>query len=178
MDNNYNNNNNYNNDYDPNQNYNNGYPQNPNPSPDYNQNYNQQNQNPYNGYPNNYNNMAGVDPELEKKASTIKTLGIVSIVTSVVLMCCCTIVGPVVGIVGLVQANNLNQSMNMLSPQSQDNLKNGKLMCIIGIVLGAIGILVNIILSATGATDAFWEGFQEGLEESMKVTSFMLPFSK
>ena len=157
-----------NNGYDPNQNnynYNQNYQQNP----DY-------NQNPYDNT--GYHNMAGVDPELEKKASTIKTLGIVSIVTSFVLMCCCTIVGPVVGIIGLVQANNLNQSINMLSPQAQDNLKNGKLMCIIGIVLGAIGIFVNIILSATGATEAFWEGFQEGLEGSMKVTSMMLPFFK
>ncbi len=171
--------NNYNNGYDPNQNTNNDYPQNYNPSPDYSQNYQQnyqQNQNPY--HTTEYYNMAGVDPELEKKANTIKTLGIASIITGILMMCCCTIASPIIGIVGLVQANQLTMSMNMLSPQAQDNVKNGKIMCIIGIVLGVIGIIMNIVLSATGAIDAFMEGFEEGLEDSAKMTGLLLSFFK
>ncbi|GEM_PF-2503971 len=167
---------------DPNYNPGNGSNQNP----DYNQagynpytdpnpndfNY-QQPQNPYqDAYRNAYNGYS--DPELEKKANNIKTLGIVSVVTGVIFILCCTLVSPIIGIIGLVQANGLNASLNQISPQGQEKIRTGKLLCIIGIVLGVVGMLLSFLANALGLTDAFVEGFQEGLDEAQNGAYLIL----
>ena len=123
------------------------------PAPTY--DYNQQAQPNY-SQPN-YN---AADADLEKTANTVKTLGIVSLVVSIVLGCCCTIAGPIVGIVGLVKANGLKASMDLLTPEGQKSLSTGKALCIAGIIVGAVWIVLNIILTAAGT-------LSEMLEESM-----------
>lgn len=122
-----------------------------NPNP-----YGQPNQNPY-GQPNQYSQPMGyMDPsaEYEKKANTVQTLGIVALICSIVIgFCCCVLPGPIVGIVGLVKANALQGDMYLLSPEGQKKVNTGKMLCIIAVVLGALGLLFNIILMATGVTD-------------------------
>lgn len=121
------------------------------------------NQNPYeqNPYGQNYNQFDynQTDPELEKRAGTVKTLGIVSTVLGAISLCCCPIAAPIVGAIGLVKANNLQSSFGMLSPQGQKNVNTGKICAIIGIVLGILGFIANLILQ--------YSGFYESLVESM-----------
>lgn len=127
-----------------------------------NQNYN----NPYTDPNANNQYYPGVDPELEKKAGTIKTLGIVSLIVGIIGMCCCTIASPIIGIVGLVKAGNLEQSMNMLSPQAQNQIRTGKILCIVGIVLGVLGFIINLIINSSGIYDSYMQGFMEGMQNA------------
>jgi hypothetical protein len=91
-----------------------------------------------------------LDPDVEKRANTVKILGIVSIVTGILCSCCCTLVGPIVGIVGLVKASGLKTVMPMMTEESRKNVDIGRICCIIGIVLGALGMILSLILSASG----------------------------
>ncbi len=106
-------------------------------------------------------NQGGDQAELEKRANTVKILGIVGIIVSVVIGCCCCVIpGPVIGIVGLVKANGLNPMLSMLSEQGQKNVKVGKICCIIAIALGALGLIFNIITTImSGGTTAMMEEF-------------------
>lgn len=124
-------------------------------------------QNSYDSVPpnfaqNNYN--YGQDPsaELEKEAGTIQTLGIVALVLAIVIgFCCCAIAGPGVSIAALIKYNKIKDNLYLLSPDGQKKANLGKTLSIIAIVLGALAIVCNIILMASG----FMEGFTEALEE-------------
>ncbi len=119
--------------------------------------YGQSNPNPYGGQP-----MGYMDPsaEYEKKANTVQTLGIVALICSIVIgFCCCVLPGPIVGIVGLVKANALQGDMYLLSPEGQKKVNTGKILCIIAVVLGALGLLFNILMMATGFTESMMDEF-------------------
>ncbi len=97
-------------------------------------------------YPNDFN---GIHPDLEKRAGTVMTLGIVGLVISIVIgFCCCTLPGPIIGIVGLVKANGLMPMISNLSDKGQNDLKTGRVLCIIAIVVGAISMIVGAIMGA------------------------------
>lgn len=129
--------------------------QNPQPNP-YTQNPNAYSQPNNYGVPNNGSAQYGyqgpdVSQELEKKAGTVQTLGIVGLVLAIVIgFCCCTLLGPICGIVGLVKANGLKGDMYLLSEEGQKKVNLGKILCIIAIVLGVLGIAVNALFLSTG----------------------------
>lgn len=96
----------------------------------------------------------GVHPDLEKRASTVMTLGIVGLVISIVIgFCCCTLPGPIIGIVGLVKANGLMPMISNLSEKAQKDLKTGRTLCIIAIVLGVISMISGAIVGALSSSD-------------------------
>ncbi|MBE6826461.1 MAG: hypothetical protein E7511_06220 [Ruminococcus sp.] len=119
------------------------------------------NQNPMNG-----GFGGGNDPELEKRAGTVQTLGIVSVIIAVVIgFCCCIIPGPVVGIVGLVKANGLTPFMGNLSPEAQKKVKLGKILCFVAIGLGVAGLIFNIITNVIMGGNAFTEALTEAMND-------------
>lgn len=87
------------------------------------------------------------DPELEKRAREIKTLGIGSIVLSILCTCCCSFIGMIAGVVGLAKANELEHYFDMLSPIAKYNLDCGKKCCIAGIAIGWICFIIQMILN-------------------------------
>lgn len=123
-----------------NQNY--DYPPNGNANPY--QQYYQPNSNP-NSYE--QNNYQSPNPEFEKRAREIKTLGIGSIVLSILCTCCCSFIGILAGAVGLTRANELEKYFEMLSPMAKYDLNSGKKCCMIGIALGWICFIINMILN-------------------------------
>jgi len=74
-------------------------------------------------------------------ATSSLVLGIISIVS----LCCCTFIGVVLGIIGLVQGNSAialyKQSPGVYSEASYKNANAGKICSIIGLVLGALSIV-------------------------------------
>lgn len=84
------------------------------------------------------------------------TLGIVGLVISIVIgFCCCTLPGPIIGIVGLVKANGLMPMISNLSEKAQKDLKTGRTLCIIAIVLGVISMIFGAIMGALSSSDWF-----------------------
>lgn len=100
----------------------------------------------------------GASQELEKKAGSVQTLGIVGLVLAIVIgFCCCTLPGPICGIVGLVKANSLKGDMYLLSEDGQKKVNLGKILCIIAIALGVLATIVNIVLMSSGTYSDFLE---------------------
>ncbi len=96
--------------------------------------------------------------ELEKKAGSVQTLGIVGLILAIVIgFCCCTLPGPICGIVGLVKANSLKGDMYLLSEDGQKKVNLGKILCIIAIALGVLATIVNIVLMSSGTYSDFLE---------------------
>ncbi len=111
-------------------------------------------------YPN--GNFNGIHPDLEKRAGTVMTLGIVGLVISIVIgFCCCTLPGPIIGIVGLVKASGLMPMISNLSEKGQKDLKTGRVLCIIAIVLGVISMISGAIMGVLSSTDYLNEIFKQ-----------------
>lgn len=87
-------------------------------------------------------------------------LGICSIVGS----CCCSgIVGLICGIIGLVlykKDNQLYQSNPEMYATSFTQLSNGRIMCIIGTIIGALGTAYLIFILATVGFSGYMEQIQ------------------
>ncbi len=97
-------------------------------------------------------------------AQTVLILGIVSIVGT----CCCSgIVGVVCGLIGMNMYKKDNE-LYLQSPEmysDYNNLTTGRILCIIGLVLGAIQLLYFIyILSTMG-----WSGYIEMIQNATKM---------
>ncbi len=106
-------------------------------------------------YPNSGFNNAP-QPDLEKRAGTVMTLGIVGLVISIVIgFCCCTLPGPIIGIVGLVKANGLMPMISNLSEKGQKDLKTGRTLCILAIVFGAISMVLGAIMGGLTSLENF-----------------------
>ena len=104
--------------------------------------------NPYGG---GYGSIPDPTSEYEKTAGTVQTLGIVALVLSIVIgFCCCSLPGPIVGIVGLVKNSKLKDNLYLVSEEGQKKANTGKILCIISIVLGVLAILANIAIMASG----------------------------
>jgi hypothetical protein len=76
-------------------------------------------------------------------ATAVLILGISSIVTC----CCYGILSVIIGIIGVVLANKDSKlyAENPSAYTNYGNLKTGKILCIIGIILGAIYLILMII---------------------------------
>lgn len=101
---------------------------------------------------------------MEKEKLPNSTASLVLGIISIVFACCCSIIGSVIGVIGLVLANKAialhNADPNMY--KGFDNAKAGKILNIIGIVLGAIMLVVGIMqIIAAGGFEAYMEEFQE-----------------
>lgn len=127
--------------------YNNAAPSGQSVQPSYNQNTYSQ---PSGGY--NFGN-----PEQEKEAQTIMTLGLVALIVG---FCCCAIVGPICGGIGLSKYNKIQSDLGMLSEDAQKKANNGRILCIIGIVVGAISMIVGFINGINGTYSQVLQNFQ------------------
>lgn len=93
-------------------------------------------------------------------ATGILVLGI----SSIVLSCCCSgLFGLITGIIALVLAGQDKATYNKFPDQytGYDNVKTGRLLAIIGIILSVIFILVTVYMISTFGL----EGIQEMQEE-------------
>ncbi|OBW42707.1 hypothetical protein AB670_00920 [Chryseobacterium sp. MOF25P] len=100
-------------------------------------------------------------------ATAVLVLGIVSIVGC----CCYGVLGLIAGIIGLVlykKDNALYQS-NPTLYSDYNNLNTGRILCIIGLILSALYLVLNIGMIATFGWDALsdQELMQERIRELM-----------
>ncbi|NJM78620.1 MAG: DUF4190 domain-containing protein [Flavobacterium sp.] len=95
-------------------------------------------------------------------ATAVLVLGIASIVTC----CCYGIIGVILGIVGLLISKKdlLLYKENPSQYINYSNLNIGRILCIIGIVLGSIYLIWTIYLFSTIG----YEGLQQMQEEMMR----------
>ncbi len=86
-------------------------------------------------------------------ATTVLILGIISIVTC----CCYGIVGIIIGIVGLslYKKDNLLYQQNPSLYTDYNNLKTGRILCIIGIIISALYVICLIITYSWLGWDTF-----------------------
>jgi uncharacterized membrane protein len=118
------------------------------------------------------NNFSKFNNELLNKklpnATAVLILGIASILTC----CCYGILSVILGTVGLFLAKKDTQlyKENPSSYSNYNNLKTGKILCIIGIVLGAIFLIYVISIIAYIGIDALKnpELLQERIREISK----------
>ena len=111
------------------------------------------------------------ESEYDKKAKLPFTLGITGLVANGVgllgFFCCCwyvpQIVAIIVGIIGMVKANGMQKDLFLVSPENQQKMKNGKTMCLISLILGAVGVVLLTILMICGVL----AGMSEELSEYM-----------
>ncbi|MBA6152547.1 CCC motif membrane protein [Gelidibacter maritimus] len=103
---------------------------------------------------------------MEKQQLPNATLILVFGILSIVTCCCYGIIGLPLGIIALVLANKATK-LYMESPEIYtgfQNVKTGRILAIIGIVLNAIYLIYAIWLFSTVGM----EGIQEIQEEFMK----------
>ncbi len=93
----------------------------------------------------NANGQMNLDPNLEQRANTVKILGILSLVLSII-GCGCGCVGPILSIVGLVKANGMSTVMHMMSEESKSRVKLGKTLSIISLILSILFILGSFLM--------------------------------
>lgn len=147
---------------------------NPTPPPVNNQPYNQAPPPQFNNptpppqnYDQTYQGGVAAESEYDKQAKVPFTLGIVGLVANGVgllgALCCCwyipQLVAIIVGIVGIVKANNMQKDLFLIAPENQQKMKNGKTMCTISLILGIVGIVALTLMVILG--------FAAGMSESM-----------
>jgi len=95
-------------------------------------------------------------------STAVLVLGILSI-----LMCCCSILSIPLGIIGLV----LGQGAIKLHNQNPDqyegisNVKTGKILCIIGIVLTILYLAYSFFsIQQVGGWDTYIQSIKDGIE--------------
>jgi len=99
-------------------------------------------------------------------AQSALILGIVSIFTA---CCCFNIVGIIIGLIGLSNANKAIAIHNE-NPDQYDGINNantGRTTSIIGIVIGVISLLWFIYILSTGQWDVMFEQYQQLIEDQM-----------
>ena len=93
-------------------------------------------------------------------AQTVLILGIVSIVVT----CCCTgLVGIICGLIGLnkYKSDKLLYDQNPSEYSDFSNLNTGRILCIIGLVLGAIQLIYTIFILATVGVDGYMQQYEQ-----------------
>lgn len=97
-------------------------------------------------------------------AQTVLILGIISVVGT----CCCTgLVGIICGLIGLnkYKGDKLLYDQNPSQYSDIGNLNTGRILCIIGLVLGSLQVLYTIYILATIG----WDGYMEQIQEISKM---------
>jgi uncharacterized membrane protein len=93
-------------------------------------------------------------------ATTVLVLGIVAILGS----CCCNgIVGVICGLIGmnLYKKDNALYQLNSSLYSDYDNLKVGRILCIIGLIIGILSLVYMIfVLSTVG-----WSGYMDQINQ-------------
>tara|TARA_R100001369_G_scaffold81828_2_gene113167 strand:+ start:1255 stop:1578 length:324 start_codon:yes stop_codon:yes gene_type:complete len=103
---------------------------------------------------------------MEKQKLPNSTLILVFGILSIVTCCCYGVLGLIFGIIAIVMAKKAT-ALYLENPEiysGYQNVKTGKILAIIGIVLSAIYLLINIYFYATIGMD----GIQEMQEEMMR----------
>lgn len=97
-------------------------------------------------------------------ATTVLILGIVSIVTC----CCYGVVGIIIGIIGLnlYKKDNLLYQQNPAIYTDYNNLKTGRILCIIGIILSILFIIYIVSFYSYFGWETF--GNQELMMEKLR----------
>lgn len=93
-------------------------------------------------------------------AQTVLILGIVSIVGT----CCCTgLVGIICGLIGLnkYKSDKLLYDQNPSEYSDFSNLSTGRILCIIGLALGAIQLIYTIFILATVGVDGYMQQYDQ-----------------
>ena len=104
---------------------------------------------------------------MEKTTLPNSTLILIFGILSIVTCCCWGIIGLIFGIVALVLAKSAKQTY-LAEPEiysGYNNVKTGRILAIIGIVLSTIYLILNIVLVIIYG----WDGMQEMVMESMQV---------
>lgn len=103
---------------------------------------------------------------MEKQTVPNSTLILVFGILSIVTCCCYGILGLIFGIVALVLANKAKETY-IANPElytGYNNVKTGKILAIIGIVLSALYLVSIVVYFAIYG----WEGYMEMQEEIMR----------
>lgn len=93
-------------------------------------------------------------------AQTVLILGIVSIVGT----CCCTgLVGVICGLIGLnkYKTDKILYDQNPSEYSDFSNLSTGRILCIIGLILGALQLIYTIFILATVGVSGYMEQFEQ-----------------
>ncbi|MHA6280690.1 CCC motif membrane protein [Salinimicrobium sp. CAU 1759] len=104
---------------------------------------------------------------MERQTLPNSTLILIFGILSIVTCCCYGILGLIFGIVALVLAKTAKETY-MAEPElyaGYNNVKTGRILAIIGIVLSGLYLLINIVLIAIYG----WDGLQEMSQEWMRV---------
>ncbi|WP_029036769.1 CCC motif membrane protein [Salinimicrobium xinjiangense] len=104
---------------------------------------------------------------MEKPTLPNSTLILIFGILSIVTCCCYGILGLIFGIVALVLARKAKE-IYLAEPEmykGYNNVKTGRILAIIGIILSALYLIVNIVFIAIYG----WDGLQEMSEEWMRV---------
>ena len=105
---------------------------------------------------------------MEKQQLPNSTLILVFGILSILTCCCYGILGLIFGIVALVLANKAKK-MYVADPElyrGYGNVKTGRILAIIGIVLSVIYLILNIVLIALYG----WDGLQQMSEEWIRMS--------
>jgi hypothetical protein len=97
-------------------------------------------------------------------AQTVLILGIISVVGT----CCCTgLIGIICGLIGLSKYKNdkLLYDKNPSQYSDYGNLNTGRILCIIGLSLGALQVIYTIFILATVG----WDGYMEQMRDISKM---------
>ena len=93
-------------------------------------------------------------------AQTVLILGIVSIVGT----CCCTgLIGVICGLIGLnkYKSDKLLYDANPTEYSDFNNLSTGRILCLIGLILGSLQLLYTIFILATVGVDGYMDQIQQ-----------------
>ena len=123
-------------------------------------------------YDQSYQGGGAVESEYDKQAKLPFTLGIVGLVSNGVgllgFFCCCwyipQLVAIIVGIIGMVKAKKMQNELYLVTPENQQKMKTGNTMCLVSLILGAVGIVLLTILMILGVAAGMSEEFANYLE--------------
>ena len=89
-------------------------------------------------------------PDLAKKAGNMQLMGILSIVIG---LCCCPLIGIVLGGIVLAQAGGVAASLVQYGspPDLMGKVNTGKICAIIGLVVSVINMIAGIVINMSGA---------------------------
>ncbi len=104
---------------------------------------------------------------MEKPTLPNSTLILVFGILSIVTCCCWGVLGLIFGIIALVMAKQAKETY-LAEPElysGYNNVKTGRILAIIGIVLSAIYLIINIVFVILYG----WDGMQEMMMESIQT---------
>lgn len=88
-------------------------------------------------------------------------------ILSIPLCCCYGVPGVILGVIGMVTANKSQKLFDdnpaMYDAKSLSNVKTGRILSIVGIVLGLIYLAIVIFMLATGQYDGMMDEYKEML---------------